>query len=163
MTGILALDISTTNIGWCIAEDGEYVNSGCFSPSGDLWERLVESAWVWHQRTLSWQWLVDVVAFEEPRGQHHNMDTNIKLGYANGIVLAPFLARGARPMPVHLQKIKNTGACKGDVGQRIAADLVGKESVGPDEADAIGCWLVAWAMVRQEQLREMADEQNGAY
>ena len=160
MTKILALDISTRNVGWCLAEDGKYWCSGCLSLEGDVWERLQESARVWSQLTLSWQWKVDIVAFEEPRGQHHNMDTNIKLGYANGIVLAPFLARGARPMPIHLQKIKNTGVCKGEAGQRIAADLVGKESVGPDEADAIGCWLVAWAMVRQEQLRELADEQS---
>jgi Holliday junction resolvasome RuvABC endonuclease subunit len=154
---ILALDVSTQNVGWCAGVDDEYVVSGCLSPSGDVWERLRQIAVDWEERALSWQWQFDVVAFEEPRGQHHNMDTNIKLGYANGLVLAPFLARGAEPLPVHIRQIKATGVHKHTT--RVAAGLVGKDTVGPDEADAIGCWLAAQKILKERRWEELADEQ----
>lgn len=154
---VLAFDVSTTNVGWCAGVDGDYLDSGCFSPPGELWDRLTAIAWEWAERTLSWTWKHDVVAFEEPRGDHRNMHTNIVLGYANGLVLAPFLARGAEPLPVHIRQIKATGVHKHT--PRVAAELVGKDTVGPDEADAIGCWLAAQKILKERRWEELADEQ----
>lgn len=156
---ILALDISTTHIGWCIGDGADYVRSGVLAPSGDLWQRLTRIADMTHN------WFYDgdtadderptVVAFEEPRGNHANMHTNIVLGYAVGLWLSPWLAHGWEIVPVHVQQIKATGCHKGtrrNPGpRRVAASIAGKDEIGPDEADAIGCWLAALSKLRERE------------
>lgn len=147
---ILAFDVSTRHTGWCVGNGSDYVASGCFSPKGDLWQRLATMA-NWASR-----WFIgpaahkaDVIAFEEPRGDHGNMNTNIVLGYANGLVLAPWLSHGWEILPIHIAQIKRSGCHKNAL--LIAASIAGKP-VGEDEADAIGCWLAAWTVLREREM-----------
>ena len=156
MTRILALDVSTTAAGWCLADDDVYVASGVFKPHGGIWQRLHELAGLAHTSFYepdSPQ--IEIVAFEEPRGNHGNMDTNIKLGYANGVMLAPWLAHGLEVLPVQIATIKATGCNKTRQGRMVAASIAGKAEVSGDEADAIGCWLAAWAVIRERELEAL--------
>ena len=157
---ILALDVSTQHVGWCDGIDGVIRGSSCFSPQGDLWERLIQIE-RWATTHACGTRRPDMVAFEEPRGNHHNMHTNIVLGYANGVILAPFMRYGVEILPVHVMQIKATGVHKG--ATRVAAATVGKapDAVGPDEADAIGCWLVAEAERKRRGWEAERDADSG--
>lgn len=139
---ILALDVSTTNTGWCIGDGPDYIASGVFSPKGDLWTRIVAIGHEVKRLNFAYGPLA-VVAFEEPQGNHGNMGTNIKLGYVNGVALGALLLSLDAPelLPVHIAQIKATGCHKR--ARPVAAAIAGKREVGEDEADAIGCWLAA--------------------
>ncbi len=44
---ILALDASSTNVGWCLAQGEQYIDSGVYRPQGDASQRVREIAcWV---------------------------------------------------------------------------------------------------------------------
>ena len=144
---ILALDASTTAVGWCLADGAEYVDGGVYKPKrrADIWERM--------QQIKEWLCLmlgqghVKLVAYEEPVPNRGNMKTNRNLGALMGIAFTVAGDNGAQFLRVHPMKVKATGLCKDS--RRIVAAYVGKEEVGGDEADAVGVWMAALEMMRE--------------
>ena len=134
---ILALDPSTTAVGWCYALAGNYIASGVYKPkSNDLLGRMcMIRGWL---ETLLDSLEPVIVATEEPTGSHRNARTDRLLGMVAGIVLAECGRAGIEFAFVHAMKVKATGYCKDTAGD--VALLIGKETVGGDEADAVGVW-----------------------
>jgi Holliday junction resolvasome RuvABC endonuclease subunit len=141
---ILALDASSTNIGWCLAQGTRYLSSGVFHVKGKRDNRV---------RIIA-QWTAgmldvhdpDLVAIEEPTGSHQNLATDRLLARVCGNVEGVCTNSGVSVEWIHAQKVKKTGFCKNKLWQ--TARLVGKPSIGPDEADAIGIWQAALVKFR---------------
>lgn len=144
---ILALDLSTRNVGWCMAYRANYVGSGRIVLSGaDALQRIAAARY--GILALLAQWHPGLMAVEEPissrSGQRRNYQTDRLLsmltGVAYGLALADrdcheFLLVNPRSViasKCHKRALKHT------------AVVVGKEHVSGDEADAIGVWLAAW-------------------
>ena len=141
---ILALDASSTNVGYCVAVGSDFVISGVFSPKGDADARVrAISAWA---RTKIWRYEIEVVVIEEPTGDHGNRRTDRLLARVCGVIEGHAYAYGARVAWVHPQQVKATGCHKDAL--LVAATISGKPRVGADEADAIGVWLAGWARLR---------------
>jgi len=132
----LNLDASSTNVGWCLAQGRRYLNSGDYRPRGETDERVTAIAF-WVQDMLQAH-APDLVAIEEPTGNHLNPRTDRLLARVGGNVEGVCLTSGVPVRWVHAMKVKATGYHKNAVWD--AARLVGKSSIGPDEADAIGVW-----------------------
>ena len=145
---ILALDASSTNVGWCIARGDHYINSDVFSPRARAkpWERITQIV-TWLDRTLK-AYDVDYVAIEEPMGHHANLKTDRLLARVCGNIEAVCTIRGIPSLFIHPKKVKATGYSKDN--QREAAWLVGKETVTNDEADAIGIWQALLVQFREQ-------------
>ncbi len=139
---ILALDPSSTNVGWCMAEGAGYVSSGVFSPRGDADARIRQIA-TWAAEMLA-EHLPDLVVLEEPAGDHGNRKTDRLLARVGGVIegLAVTLVT-ADILRVWPSQVKASGCHKHAL--RVAAHVAGKLVVGPDEADAIGVWGAALA------------------
>lgn len=134
---ILALDPSSTNVGYCVADDNVYRESGVYTPKGDVNARIVQiDGWIKRKLKI---YHPDVVVLEEPAGDHQNRDTDRKLAGVSWIIRVPAFNAGAKVTLVYPSQIKATGASKDNT--RYAAGVAGKDDVGPDESDAIGAWL----------------------
>lgn len=160
---VLALDPSTANVGWCVGQGDRYIASGCFSPDQRRCARhRIYEAVDWFVEVVR-QHDPDVLAIEEPAGDHDNRYTDrllAGLGYA--LEAVAHLEIGLRPediIRVWPATVKQTGCHKGNVGQTIAAAEAGKVSVGPDEADAIGTWRAAHGILYEEALEALAEAQ----
>ena len=156
---ILALDASTTKVGWAVGTVrgvGEYgpvvLAVGLFKPKGaDVWERI----WDYER------WLGDilvsrgygVVAYERATGNHGHMRTNLLLGAVEAIT-----RRCLRPWPgVELVTVvaSQTKAKANQAKAAQMAELWPGEVFGQDELDAIAIWWQAVKMLergRQEKL-----------
>lgn len=139
---ILALDQSTTAVGWLVAIDDQYLASGTFRPhSRDAWERLRQAgAWL-EQMVADWQ--PEAIVAEEPAGDHGNRRSDRLLGAALGIVLERARIAGVPCRLVHPRHVRDTGLHK--KAKKLAAAWIGKERVSGDEADAVGVWQAARA------------------
>ena len=140
---ILALDQSTTAVGWLVAIDDQYLASGTFRPhSRDAWERLRQAgAWL-EQMVADWQ--PEAIVAEEPAGDHGNRRSDRLLGAALGIVLERARIAGVPCRLVHPMAVKKTGLHKGT--RRYVAPWLGlTRRVSGDEADAVGVWQAARA------------------
>jgi len=148
---ILALDASTTAVGWCAAEDGEYVVSGVFRPAGVDAQARLQAIHEWLYRRMS-AIGPTVLAYEEPHGDKGNRRTDRWLGAVMGVALSVACEFRCQFVRVHNSTVKATGYHKGAI--RDAALLVGKEprEMGGDEADAIGVWQAVERMKREEEL-----------
>lgn len=136
---ILALDPSSTNVGWCLAQGNRYLNSGYFHPKGDADERVTAIVcWFDHMIQIHDP---DLVAVEEPTGHHRNLRTDRLLARVFGCIEGVSVISGVPLLPIHAMKVKATGFSKDT--PREAALLIGKDEIGPDEADAIGVWQAA--------------------
>jgi len=141
---ILALDPSSTNVGYCIADGGDFILSGVFSPPGSADARVKAiSAWARDKIT---RYEVTHVILEEPSGDHGNKKTDRLLARVGGVIEAHALANGAQVARVFPMQVKATGCHKHALP--VAATIAGKPYVGEDEADAIGVWLAGWAQLR---------------
>lgn len=135
---ILALDPSSTHVGYCLALDGDYQLSGVFTPKGNADARV--------KAILTWAWdvlrahLPGVVVLEEPAANnaHRNAKTDRILARVGGVLEAVALLCEARVARVYPSQVKATGCSKDALF--MAAAIAGKP-VGEDEADAIGVWL----------------------
>lgn len=133
----LALDVSTRAVGWVVADDRDYLASGCFRPrSPDAYTRI-EQIGAWLEQMIA-DWKPAQIAVEEPCGDHNNQRSDRLLGCALGVVLERARCAGARLLLVHPMRVKATGLHKKAV--RMAAAYVGKARMGADEADAVGVW-----------------------
>jgi len=76
---ILALDASSTAVGWCVGQGSEYLNSGTYRPSGDCASARIHHIAEWTRDTIA-TYDPDLVAIEEPMGHHRNLRTDRLLG-----------------------------------------------------------------------------------
>lgn len=142
---ILALDPSSTHVGWCFGIDQDIRTSGCFDPPDKTPLTRLRSIWAWADETIA-QVKPEILAYEEPAGNHGNRKTDRLLANVTGVILAAGFRHGIyRVSRIFPMQVKATKAYKGgpdNLGpRRIAAAAVGKRMVGPDEADAIGVYL----------------------
>jgi len=155
---ILSLDASTTNVGWCVATldtPGEYLESGVYTPHGKHAMGRLPHIACWTRRALE-KWHPAVVALEESTGAHGNARTDRLLGAVMGIVLSACVHSDDEPrlLLVNAMAVKATGLDKDHTWE--VACLVGKDSVGGDEADAVGVWMAAQHILREEEWRAIA-------
>jgi Holliday junction resolvasome RuvABC endonuclease subunit len=145
---IIALDASTTNIGWCLAQDDRYLNSGTEHIRGDLEKRIRRIiAWISAQVSIH---SPDLVAIEKPYGDHGNRHTDRELARVYGGIEAACLLSGVEVMEIHPTAVKATSFSK-ENPQRAARFVRKAESVGPDEADAIGVWQAALGALQERR------------
>lgn len=138
---ILALDPSSTHIGYCIAAGDEYVASGVFVPKGQADGRLAQIVdWALHKITI---YEPEIVVLEEPAANnaHKNPKTDRLLARVGGAIEAVALLNGVQVERVWPSQVRASGVSKD--GLWAALRITGKKKVGPDEADAIGVWQ-AW-------------------
>lgn len=141
---LLALDPSSTNVGYCIAEDERYILSGVFSPQGKPDARVWEiSRWARHKIST---YEVQHVILEEPAVTHGNARVDRLLARVGGVIEAHALSYGAQVSRVHPAQVKASGCSKDAL--HVAAAIANKGAVGPDEADAIGVWLAGLRILR---------------
>lgn len=136
-TFILALDASTTAVGWCYARNTDYIASGVYKPeSRNAWDRIGQiGLWLWD---LIANMDANVVVLEEPTGRHGNARTDRLLGAVLGAARLACDMRGVEFALVNVMKVKATGFSKDNIAQ--TQWLVGKDHIYEDEADAIGTW-----------------------
>lgn len=159
---ILALDASTTAVGWCVADGTEYVCSGVFVPdkNGDWYER-VYAIECWVGNTLLGDQDIELVVQEWPTGNKKNMRTNVLLGtpmYAARRAVKE--TSGVREwMSVTASQVRGSGYHKKAIwaAEALIRDatkgkrgLASKGKYREDEADAIGVWR-AWVKKRGYQ------------
>lgn len=151
-TFILALDASTTAVGWCYARDGDYIASGVHKPKGkDAWTRINRfGEWLYG---LIESTDTNVVVLEEPTGRHGNARTDRLLGAVLGAARVACGMRGAQFELVNVMKAKATGYGKDNVW--ASEQLIGKQGISGDEADAVAVWQ-AW-LVQRGDCHEMRE------
>ncbi len=148
---ILALDPSTTHVGWCVAEGGRHIASGVFIPEAKHADDRLPAIYWWLLRTVT-RAQPDVIAYEEAAGDHLNRRTDRHLAKVAGLIIAAGLTVSVkRFITVYPSQVKATKASKDNVG--YAAAVAGKRTMGPDEADAIGVWLHAEGSLRTDALK----------
>ena len=141
---ILALDASTTAVGFCIADGDAYVASGVYLPRGGEWWDRVTAVGNWLTNTLIADGDIATVVYELATGNRGNMRTNRLLGaveYEARYVTAKLYRQFA---PVTASQVIASGVHK---RQLWAAAAITKRPMDDryagDEADAIGVWQ-AW-------------------
>jgi Holliday junction resolvasome RuvABC endonuclease subunit len=134
---ILALDPSTTAVGWCYANGNDYVASGVYKPHGRGALGRIRQIRRWLEKHID-SLEPAIVGTEEPTGSHRNARTDRLLGMVAGAVLAECDRAGVEFAFVNAMKVKATGLCKDTAGD--VALLIGKKEVSGDEADAVGVW-----------------------
>ena len=147
---ILAIDASTSNVGWCIADSDGYVLSG-------QWRPMVAS---FAAVLLYREWAIsmvgatapDVVFYERPSGVHGNMWTNALLG---ALWYETWCCSNNNLVVVSPAEIKKTGVCKGAYQNPYKSFNVSGLSKAAkkridDELDAIGCWLAGLEKMKNE-------------
>lgn len=148
MGKVIALDPSSSNVGWATFLDGEYMNSGVFTPSGKT-EQRVFKIFQWVNDTVRmWNYRDSdtTVVIEEPAGSHKNAKTDRLLARVGGIIESVMWMNGWRVARVWPSQVKATGVCKDHLD---AAAAIAGRGVGPDEADAIGVGLAYFAQVKK--------------
>jgi hypothetical protein len=152
MMKILACDQSSTHVGYCIADGGDYILSGVFSPPGSA-DARVKAISRWARDKVE-RYEITHVILEEPSGDHGNRKTDRLLARVYGVIEAHALAYGAQVARVFPMQVRATGCHKHAL--LVAATIAGKPCVGEDEADAIGVWLAGWAQIRSTALEGIA-------
>jgi len=157
-TKLLALDASTTNIGYAVMVDGKITKADVYRPRGGVQARLRLTARWLHMLMVSHGDFTHL-AIEEAMGNHKNRQTDRKLSRVIGACLAIAALHDAHWLLIHPSTIKATGCHKHAL--RIAEATAGLEHGsldrpgGEDIADAIGCALAAWTEIRQLKLEEL--------
>ena len=142
---ILALDASSRNVGWTLAQGDRYINSDVYRPRGNTKQRIIGIAY-WTAQMLQIH-SPDLVVIEEPTGSHRNPKTDRLLARVCGNIEGICIISGVPVLWVHAMKVKATGLHKD--ATRLTARFIGKSSIGPDEADSIGTWQAALVLLNQ--------------
>jgi crossover junction endodeoxyribonuclease RuvC len=152
---LLALDISSTNIGYVVWDGDAATLTGTLALKGDLLARIVAAQP--RVEALVEQVQPDAVAYEGPAHRAHALSM-IAQQRMVGIVL---LIAGMRRLP--LIEIAPAAAKKalsgnGNANKQMMELCAGAYLTGHDEhqADALGVALAAWPTFRQQQ----ADQQR---
>ena len=159
---ILALDASTTAVGWALFKDDQLDNSGVYVPPPklDWWERVARFGG-WLRGSLASNPNISVVAYELATGRHGNAHTDRLLGaveyearrMAYVYVGAHFItvtASQVRATECHKERLPNA------IGVKGGAPL-DKKHPG-DEADAIGVGLASIKKITMQRLESLAKE-----
>lgn len=150
---ILALDASTTAVGWCEANDDEYVNSGVFLPSKGEWQERIQDIGRW-MHNLQFRWHYDVLFYEIATGSHRNMATDRKLGALEYACWCQARRFSVGVVPVTASQVRATGVHKKALAAAIAVAGGELDTRRPgDEADALGVWLAGLKVLKVEALR----------
>jgi Holliday junction resolvasome RuvABC endonuclease subunit len=155
---ILALDASTTTIGYAAMNGDELLQWGAFTPSGPLYDRIAQGG-DWLRRWLDLHGTPETVAIERPF-VGASWDSTIKQSYMVGTLIAVARSRGANVVEVNPQERLNAAgisskapslkrACVAVVNQVYGLKLKVSQH---DIADAI---LVGWAAQRAAKLEAM--------
>ena len=153
---ILALDASTTAVGWCLGwTDGAYDSSGVYLPPGKAWYERVSnfSGWLW-QRLEEED--IEVVAFEKATGSHGNMHTNRLLGSVEYVIRYSCREFDLPCIDVTASQVKATGCSKValQVAQAIKGGPLDAKHAG-DEADSLGVLLAGVKVLREKQWEKL--------
>ena len=150
---ILALDASTTAIGWALFKDDKLDNSGVYVPPPKLdWWIRVSWFGTWLKESLDRNPCISTIAYELATGRHGNAHTDRLLGAveyeARRIAHActrDFITDTASQVRATRCHKKNLGFAVGVKGAPLDKKHPG------DEADAIGVGLAAWGKIKKEQ------------
>ena len=159
---IMAIDAGSRYLGFCVAYGGQYVSSWTHETAGDDPSlRIAEIARYTARQLRRYQ--PAVIAIEEPKGDHGNRHTDRVLGRVCGAIEAA-VALDASEEPrqilwINPMDVKGTGFCK-DTLQAVR-NLVRKDDLGPDEADAVGIWLVAVGQLQAHRFMNLTAEEGG--
>ncbi len=137
---ILALDPSSTNVGWCVGQGDQYIASGVFKPVGKGATQRVMAIVEWADAVII-ERDPDLIALEEPMGSHANLKTDRLLARVYGNLECLGILRGIEVKPYHPSTVKKTGFHKKSLV--LTAAYIGKSDIGQDEADAVGVWTAA--------------------
>ena len=154
MTKILALDASTTAIGYALMDcdkpsPHDLLLHGLYKPPGDLWMRIAEGAWWLHEWLESHVPMCINVAIERPF-VHKNWNSAIKQSYMVGALGAVARAQDCRIIEINpSERLKAAGiSSKAPSLKRAVVERVnqvyglGLKVTEHDIADAV---LVGWA------------------
>lgn len=150
---ILALDPSSTNVGYCLAEDATYILSGVFKPKGKADARVAAIVeWAAYYLTT---YEPETVILEEPAANnaHRNPKTDRLLARVGGIIEAVALLNHIPVARVWPSQVKASG-CSKDT-RPFTARLVGKTKIGPDEADAVGVWQAYLTELQKQRFENL--------
>ncbi len=149
---LLALDASSTAVGWAEFDGADYVASGVYLPPGDDWHDRVLSIHSWLHDTLE-VFDLDVLAYEIASGSHGNMATDRKLGAVEYVCWVAARSWLVRWLPVNVQQVKASGCSKQAIAnaEAVAGHKLDKRHAG-DEADAIGVALAALRLLKMEAM-----------
>lgn len=152
---ILHFDAASRNVGWCVGQGETLLDSGAFRATGSPDER-VASIVRWAV-TMIERWDPDVVSIEDPTPDRGNRKTDRLLARVCGNLEGVARAAGIRAVVwIHPMAVKATGFSKDRL--QAAANLAGKDDVGPDEADAIGGWMAAVGEIQAQRFAARAAE-----
>lgn len=154
MSKILALDLSTHDVGYTIAEGEGYRLSGQWKPRGDEATRF-NAIVLWVAQIIE-EHQVTILALEEP-AVVRSAKVDRLLARAVGNAEGVGRLNGCQIILIHQSTVKATHFSKDH--PRAAADLVGKATVGEHEADSIGVWQATLCRLQELHLTEKAHEQ----
>ena len=158
---LLALDASTTAVGWSLFQDGEYLDSGVYIPKPSLnWRQRLWLISDWLNDLLCEDTQIRAVAYEIASGNRGNMATHRKLGAVEWLTWAVVSERGPQWIEVNVQQVRAQSCNKTDEGIFNARLYTGKALDGRyagDEADAVGVGLAALANPRISAIESAAE------
>lgn len=147
---ILALDPSTRAVGWCHAEDGEYLYSGVWTPpDGEWWERIAYFEEWLDNITYETECLITEIA----TGNQGNMHTNRLLGAVEYAVRKLAWEIEIPLVTVTASQVRASGCHKEALA--VASGIAGEDITDGDRADAIGVWLAGWKKIQEERRGEL--------
>jgi hypothetical protein len=158
---ILALDASTSYVGWCAAENDTYIESGLWVPEKqqDIWDKIWNIGQVVYRAVLQEEYTH--LFYERPTGNNKNMDTNLKLGALMYEVIHRTRILDCRFIEVTASQVKATGVHKDKLENEYkkfapiykkdgTINKAAMERLG-HEADAIGVWLAGLKKMEREE------------
>ena len=168
---IIALDASTSCVGWCWGNDDRYVKSGIYQPNGfDAWDKI-EQTQAWLNTFLhSRGGLFNCLVYEYPSGNKGNMHANLVLGGVlfgcvstfRGYYRTVFNKLNAPIIFVRPSAVKATGVYKGQLEMarkykdfQLIYKTDGSTNKAAcdrqnDEIDAIGVWLAGLKILKEQ-------------
>ena len=146
---LLALDASTTAVGWALFDDGDYLESGVYVPKGDDWVERVMSIGAWlYDSDLEY----DDLGLELATGNKGNMHTNRLLGAVEYEIRQFCKLHEIDLHTVTASQVKATGCHKDAIPVAVGIAERPMHYMHPgDEADAIGVALAVIKKVRRER------------
>lgn len=155
MHRILALDLSTKNIGYTFALGEEYQFGGSVELQGDLLDTCLTMATRWLNAVME-DMQPTVVAIEEPWPHRGNHRVDRMLARACGHAEAVARLHDAQVVLVHPSTVKATTFSKDRI--RHTARAIGKTTITGHEADSVGIWHATLGVLQSERFEEQANE-----
>jgi len=147
---LLALDASTTAVGWALSRDADLQMSSVFVPDPALpWWCRVHSIGQWLRNQFP---SPDVIAYELATGRHGNLHTDRVLGALEYEVRLATIRMGAEFVGVTASQVKATGVHKDNLEMARQFKRGPLHEMHPgDEADALGVSIAAWRVIKVKE------------